>query len=278
MRLVFLSGPFQGVTVLDDGKRVVRVDPRGANSTVAAKSSDPKREVRRWKLLRKNYRARLLGEEVVAGRPAYRVELKSRYPGNAWKELWIDKDSAILLASKDYDGSGQLTRSSRMESVEFRQEPVGAVRPSPALVGAARAERAAETEIVPADQISRAVGFTVLAPRYLPPGYEQEAAFVYACQCGCRVPAARLQYGDGLNTISILECGPRCRHEGVVGPQGLPQGTAVRVLAGDNTVVVVGEIARGELEKMARTIPHVQWPPKPVPWEPHTPAAQAAGR
>lgn len=275
MRMVFLTPPLKGVTVLDDGERVVRLDPQRATVAVAPVSVSPEREARRRELLERNYRAVLTGEERVAGRLASRVELRPRHRGNPWKRLWIDKERAILLASEDYDGDGRRTRSSRVESVEFRSEPVGAVRPSAALIGTARFERAAETEIVPASAISEAVGFKVLAPRYVPPGYELEAAFVYACQCGCRVPAARLQYGDGLNQISVLECGDRCRHEGALGPRGLPQGTAIRVLAGSNTIVVVGEIVRGELEKMARSIPGVQWPPAPVPWAPHDRSAEA---
>jgi negative regulator of sigma E activity len=271
MRMVFLTPPLKGVTVLDDGRRVVRLDPKSATVAVAATPLSPEHEARRRQLLEQNYRALLTGEEPVAGRAAYRVELKPRHPGNPWKRLWIDKESALLLASEDYDGAGRRTRESRVQSVEFRAEPEGAVRPSSALINHAQFAKAAETEIKPASKISQAVGFKVLQPRVLPPGYELESAHVYACQCGCRVPAARLQYVDGLNAISVLECGSRCRHEGVVGPRGLPQGTAVRVLAGDNTIVVVGEIVRAELEAMARSIPGVQWPAAPVPWEPHAP-------
>jgi negative regulator of sigma E activity len=271
MRMVFLTPPLKGVTVLDDGRRVVRLDPQRSTVAVAATPLAPEHEARRRTLLEENYRAVLTGEERVAGRPAYRVELRPRHPGNPWKRLWIDQESALLLASEDYDGAGQRTRSSRVESVEFRAEPLGAVRPSAALIDHAQFARAAETEVKPPSEISKAVGFKVLRPGYLPPGYELESAHVYACQCGCRVPAARLQYVDGLNAISVLQCGERCRHEGVFGPRGLPQGTAIRVLAGDNTIVVVGEIVRDELITMARSIPGVQWPPARVPWAPHAP-------
>jgi negative regulator of sigma E activity len=269
MRMVFLTPPLKGVTVLDDGRRVVRLDPQSATVAVAATPLAPEHEARRRNLLEENYRALHTGDETVAGRPAHRVELRPRHPGNPWKRLWIDQETALLLASEDYDGAGRRTRSSRVQSVEFRAEPEGAVRPSAALIDNAQFARAAETDVKPAADISKAVGFKVLRPGYLPPGYELESAHVYSCQCGCRVPAARLQYVDGLNAISVLQCGERCRHEGAVGTRGLPQGSAFRVLAGENTVVVVGEIERGELEKMARSLPNVQWPPAPVPWAPH---------
>jgi hypothetical protein len=217
--------------------------------------------------LEQNYRAVFTGGEVIAGRKAYRVELRPRYPGNPWKRLWIDEASSIILASEDYDGQSRRVRASRVEQVEFRREPSNAMRPSEALIHIARPEPATETEVRPREKISQAVGFTVLRPTYIPPGYQWEASFVYACQCGCKLPSARLQYVDGLNSISVLQCGHRCAHESDCGFRALPQGAAVRVIAGDNTVVVTGELDRRELVKMARSLPHAKWPP-PAPKQP----------
>jgi outer membrane lipoprotein-sorting protein len=264
-RMVFLTPPLKGVTILDDGERTVRLDPdpKRARVVVGRTSDAPERMAERRALLERNYRARMTGEETIAGRRAYRIELRSRHPGNPWKRLWVDKETKILLASEDYDGAGRRTRESRVERISFEREPKGSLRPSAELVKRAKREPAEETEIMPPSEISKAVGFTVLQPSYIPAGYELEAAFVYSCQCGCSVPAARLQYGDGLNTISILQCGHLCHHESACGPRGLPQGEGVRVVAGENTIVAVGELVRGELEKMAKSIPGAAFVPAP---------------
>jgi hypothetical protein len=292
-RIVFLSPPLRGVTVLDDGERTVRLDPRhamvvvGASNSAGAReaaapdrteragdrapeeqaSTETAREKQRLALLEQNYRAVFTGAERIAGRVADRVELRPRHPGNPWKRLWIDRLSSIILASEDYDGQSRRTRASRVEQVQFRREPSNALRPSEALVHIARPEPATEAEVHPREKISQSVGFKVLLPTYVPPGYQWEASFVYACQCGCKLPSARLQYVDGLNSISVLECGHRCQHESECGFRSLPQGAAVRVIAGDNTVVVTGEIDRRELIKIARSIPGAQWPP-PAPAKP----------
>jgi outer membrane lipoprotein-sorting protein len=278
-RIVFLSPPLKGVTVLDDGELTVRLDPlramvlvgtsataasgapTGGSSLVASEQAEQEREKKRLLLLEQNYRAIFTGAEKVAGRIADRVELRPRHPGNPWKRLWIDRQTAVILASEDYDGQSRRTRASRVEQIEFRREPPNALRPSPSLVHVARPEPATETEIHPRDQISQAVGFEVLQPRYVPPGYRWEASYLYSCQCGCGLPSARLQYVDGLNSISVLQCGHRCAHESDCGFRPLPQGSAVRVIAGDNTVVVTGELDRRELVKMARSLPGAQWPP-----------------
>jgi outer membrane lipoprotein-sorting protein len=284
-RIVFLSPPLKGVTVLDDGERTVRLDPLhamvvvgtsamaaasdtpGASGREAGKQAEQQREKQRLALLEQNYRAIFTGAEKIAGRLAYRVELRPRHPGNPWKRLWIDRRSGVILASEDYDGQSRRTRASRVEQIEFRREPFNAVRPSPSLIHFARPEPATETEVRPREKISQAVGFKVLQPTYLPPGYRWEASYLYGCQCGCGVPAARLQYVDGLNTISVLQCGHRCQHESDCGFRPLPQGSAVRVIAGDNTVVVTGELDRRELVKIAKSLPGAQWP-APTPGKP----------
>jgi hypothetical protein len=91
------------------------------------------------------------------------------------------------------------------------------------------------------------------------------------------VPAARLQYVDGLNSISVLQCGHRCAHVSDCGLRAVPQGAAVRVMAGDNTVVVTGELDRQELVKMARSLPGAHWPP-PAPKQPDPSSSQKAAR
>jgi outer membrane lipoprotein-sorting protein len=262
-RMVFLTPPLKGVTVLDDGERTVRLDPDSARVVVGRTAEAPERRAKRKALLERNYLARMTGEETVAGRRTYRIELRPRHPGNPWKRLWVDRVTKILLASEDYDGAGRLTRKSRVESIEFDySEPKGSLKPSEELVKHAKPEPADENEIVPPGKISKAVGFQVLRPTYMPPGYQLEAAFVYSCQCGCRVPAARLQYGDGLNTISVLQCGHLCHHVSACGSRGLPQGQGVRVVSGENTIVVVGELTRRELEKMAKSIPGAAFVPE----------------
>jgi hypothetical protein len=160
-----------------------------------------------------------------------------------------------MLGSEDYGPDDRLLRSTRFTSLAYRTEPESLFRPPAALLKKATWNPSADEAPRPAAQIERRVGFKILLPNYVPPGYELRGSFVAPCQCGCGDNTVRSQYGDGLNTISVFHCGHPCKHGRNCLVANAPQGVAVRITQGKDSFLLVSELARTELEKMSRSIP-----------------------
>jgi hypothetical protein len=61
---------------------------------------------------REGYAATLVGEEVVIGTTAWRLDLLSAKSGTEWSriQLWVDQGAFIVLRAEFYDRSGKLAR------------------------------------------------------------------------------------------------------------------------------------------------------------------------
>jgi negative regulator of sigma E activity len=255
-RLRYLDGPLLGVQVWEDLDRVYRYVPEKDRLEVTlAQASEPDKLEQRLQLMRQNYTAEIEGEDLVAGRPAHRIALRPRHPGNPWKRLWIDRESYLMLGSEDYDAHDHLLRSTRFVSLSLRTEPESTFRPKLALLKKATWNPSADDTPLSAERVAHRVGFEVLLPKYLPPGYRLLGSYVDQCQCGSGEPTARTQYTDGLNTISLFQCGHPCAHGGTCWTSGAPEGVAARLARGADNFMVVGELDKSELQKMIRSVP-----------------------
>jgi outer membrane lipoprotein-sorting protein len=255
-RLRYLDGKLAGVEVWEDRDRVYRYLPdKKVLEVTPAAPSRPQRLQQRLRLVRQNYTASLEGSDTVAGRRALRIVLRPRHPGNPWKRMWVDAESYLMLGSEDYTSDNRLMRSTRFTRVSYRTEPESFFKPRPELLKRVSWNPSADESPRPPAQIERKVGFPILLPRYVPPGYQLRGSFVVPCQCGCGEGTVRSQYSDGLNMISVFQCGHPCAHGGTCMVAGAPQGAAVRLTRGKDTFLFVSDLARSELEKMARSLP-----------------------
>jgi len=251
----YLDGPLKDVEVWEDRNRVYRYLPDKNRLEVSpAEPSRPDRLRRRLELVQQNYQATLEGTEEIAGRQALCVLVRSKHPGNPWKRMWIDAESYLMLGSEDYDAEGRLLRSTRFTSVVFRTEPEEIFRPGVARLKHVSWNPSGDESALPPAQIERRIGFAILLPRYLPSGYRLRGSFVVPCQCGCRDQSVQTKYGDGLNTISVFQCGHTCEHGGSCPVADIPRNVAVRRSIGNNALLFVSDIARAELEKMADSV------------------------
>jgi hypothetical protein len=115
-------------------------------------------------------------------------------------------------------------------------------------------------------ELSKAVGFRVRRPRYLPDGYKLDSCRLYRCPYGCCPNSALVRYTDGLNSISIFEMGGdmSCMKSGSCCSSSSKGGSCV-VQDGDKagTVVIsrngieftiIADLSRSELRKIADSL------------------------
>lgn len=138
----------------------------------------------------------------VAGRPTREIEVASRRRGPVTLRLWLDRETGFALNRERYNVEGRLISGTEYLQVTYR------VPVSP------------DTFSIPADwqvedldgggtplglsELGRRLGFPVIQPRYLPPGYVLQGAYS-SLRGRHRRPTAELRYTDGLRVLSVAQ-------------------------------------------------------------------------
>jgi negative regulator of sigma E activity len=208
-------------------------------------------------LVLRNFQPRLEGEERIAGRLAYRIQLAPRHRGDAWRRLWIDRQTFLRLGTEIYDGNDRLVRSTRFQEIEIDpHDPLDPdmFRPTPYVLSVTQHTISDEEQGKSVEQVSQAVGFPIRLPRFVPQGYVFDGAYTYPCECGCEKPAAQVRWSNGLNTISMFECGPPCGAGAACLTATKGRTANVPVDLGGQSVLFVGDTERANLQKMAQSL------------------------
>ena len=275
--ITYLDGPPQGAQVFREQERIWRggPDPR------VMLEAEPRSSRLNARLLRKNYVARVLGEENIAGRSARHVALRGRH-SDAGLHLWLDKETHFPLRTVFTDPRGRAVSDTRYETIRYDTQPPppghrGPGAPVPRV-------RARETDLAEA---ARTVDFKLLRPSYLPWGFEPDSVHIHELRH--RSEAVELRYTDGLLILAIIETkrpgrrGPGVGAGGRRGPggrgrpggggpggggpggggpggggipgrfRGLAQAFGPPVVreVGEVTVIVMGDASRDELGRVA---------------------------
>jgi len=257
MRIEYQSEPLKGVTVWEDEGRTYRFNPRLERLTVAQRRDSLADTERQEKQLLENYTARFAGREKVADRNAVVVELRSKSRTGRTKRLWIDPKTSVILGSEDADGD-HLLRSTRFTRVTYlpdqNQPAETEFRPTDELMRKYGSARPGDTSgRFEPEQLSKLVGFEVRQPKSLPNGFKFQGAYQMPCLCKGRHQAARLEYSDGLNTISLFECGyPEC--DAASKPPNVERSTLAYSYSKNGVYyLAVGDVPRSELEKLVHS-------------------------
>lgn len=181
------------------------------------------------RLVRRNYTPLVEGEDDVAGRPAWVLRLKPQIKNRPWKQLWVDKRSHAILASRDWTCANRIKRSMKT----LRLAP--AVRATAAPIMRLRTGHISES---------------VSLPRHIPHGYR-------LTECRQESNQAHIIYSDGLYSISLFyefpsrPCGEQ---DGMNQVRDWGQGCVLRTRARRACVTVMADLPAEELRRVAASI------------------------
>ena len=258
VKIEYLSEPLAGVTVWENGQRTYRFNPKLERLTVATKRGTPEDLERQELQLLQNYDARVAGRERIAGRTAVLVELRPRSRGDLWKRVAIDPETGVILASEDRRGEREVLRSIRFTEVRYlppgQETPESAFRPSAELLEKYGTARPGDTSSrFEPEALSRLIGFEVRVPTWVPKGYIFRGAYQTPCTCSVPHQAARLEYSDGLNTITLFQCGhPDCVSRKNCFADGETP-LAERARIGRTWYLAVGDVPREDLRRLIQS-------------------------
>lgn len=255
VRMDYKSGTFAGLSIVDDGREMMRVDSKNQNIVISAipfSYGD-------MSLLLSNYQVTAKGTEKIANRTTQILQVKSRNSQNPSKKLWIDQKTFMPLRSEHYNSDGMLTTLTFYTRVEYDVKIKDSDFSFPRNWRIVSSPQ--NMQELKKDQISETVGFDIIEPRYVPAGYVLDGFYVFH-PMGNR-KGIHIRYVDGLNTISVFECFQPCFGRGMDrmqrGWQVRPrcefldnrQGRAIRMMKGNLGIALVADIAEAELQKIA---------------------------
>lgn len=261
VRLRYRGEPLAGLTVWDDGDKSYRYDPVGRDLTISAGSRSGGGHESLPAL--NNYDCVWMGVVRLAGRDAVQVELRPQHGGTR-RSLCLDAETHFILSSEDYDVQGRLMRSTRFRSVDFltgeRVPGDAEFQPPATLVAALGKARPGEScsSFQPAE-LAKLVGFAVRQPRWKPSGFRLTGAYPVPCACPSKHQAVRLEFSDGIQTLSLFECGhPRCNGHGACltrgGVSSLSANYLVQSTSPSVSLLAVGALPREQLLRLARSV------------------------
>lgn len=254
-RFHYVTSPMAGVTVWKNQDLTYRHDPHMGTLEIYDRSDQRRAgEGENRSLVLSNYEPQLEGEETVAGRAAYRIRLAPRHAGDAWQRMWIDKETYLRLGNEDYDGKGCLIRRTRFQQVTFNDLGPAAFRPSQKLLESTRKTYSDEEQPKSVGRVSSLLGFRIKLPAFVPQGYRLKGAYTYPCKCGCEKPAAQVRWTNGLNTISMFQCGHPCGNVAPCSTADNAHTACAHVAVGEESFLFVGETDRANLGKMAQSL------------------------
>jgi hypothetical protein len=104
-------------------------------------------------------------------------------------------------------------------------------------------------------ELSKLIEFEVRTPKWLPKGYSLQGAYPTPCACSERHQAARLEFTDGLNTITLFECNhPRCISKGnCFTAKGANSPLSFHLETKTGRYLAVGDAPKSQLEKLVRS-------------------------
>jgi outer membrane lipoprotein-sorting protein len=258
-RVEYVSSPLKGVVVGDDGTSIWRFDP-ALHEVVDVITTGCSVSSSCAHLLCGNYDILQMGVGRVAGRQARILQISS-HSGKLVKRLWIDEKTGVQLKCEDYDSMQHLRSRTVYDSVQY----LSSVPDSLFCKSSCGHQACVESEgaSMTVSGLSKALGFSVTQPHYIPKGYSLNSCRVYECMHGCCPKSAYLRYTNGLESISVFEtpnhnCGMpgSCPESGanscVLSPD--VQGRTASFTRHNVAYVVIGDIDDRELHRIADSI------------------------
>jgi len=259
----------KGAVVISDGQTTWRISSGGK---VAIQVDDKLRapwdvRIERFDLLAQNYKVTLVGMEEVAGRDCQVFSIEPYHSFNPSLKLWLDVKIPIQLRFESYNPDGSMAWKMEYEEIKF-DEPIPSSLFQPNLPKDCKIIKSAFSRQGPfkLSELPTSLGFPVLLPTALPPGYVFDRAFVISSSMGWDKPMLHLIYTNGINVISVFEHRiakgeKRHRQRGEQRKHGMERWMSpfcwqnvVRRTVGDVEVVLISRLPKPMLEKVADSI------------------------
>ena len=202
----------------------------------------------RISLIERNYTPLVEGHDTIAGRPVWTLRLKPSCKHFPWMQLWIDKETGVVLAYRDWTGRNTIKHSARTtaalhNSAQLSGDMLDVAASSVLQLPDPRADlRAAR----------RVLGRVVPTPRYVPACFE-----LVAVEVDTTSRDVHLVYSDGLYALSVFVGPPVDRAARTIeANRAYELGPALAFLtrAQGAGVLIVADLPVEELEKIAGSI------------------------
>jgi len=269
MRMDYKSGSFAKLSIIDDGEKIIRLNRRN-RTIVISEIPFPQDDI---SLLLSNYEVILTGSEEIAGRSTQILEVKPGKTSNPSKKLWLDKETFLPLKKEHYNSDGNLITLTFYTEIDYDVEIKDSdfsLHPNWRIVKTPRNMRK-----FPREKIAAVVGFDVIEPEFIPEGYVLDGFYLFKPMP--RSKGVHIRYVDGLNSISVFEIlPPWSRRIMRRFRRGFARGTQmhremrrmhgqdeepwwlrgnqcrrIRLTGNDLNLIIVGDIAEAELQKIA---------------------------
>lgn len=247
----YLSGPRAGAEVFKQGGQVWAKAPDGKVRRGGRCRHLPWQE----DLIEKNYRAWLGARGTMLGRPVTYVTSEGLA---GLLKLAVDEATGFPLLMTRRGPAPGMAMSTLYSEADFSVAAPPEMEPPQD----APREPPHRGRAVTARELQEAVGFALLAPTYLPKGFQLQGYYLPE-----RGPhkLAEIRYTDGLRVLLVVERGTRERGRGPMRPRrphhrGRMEvmrgwhGQAARRLVGDVTVIVIGPLPSDELARVADSV------------------------
>ncbi|HIE08888.1 MAG TPA: hypothetical protein EYP65_03460 [Armatimonadetes bacterium] len=242
-KTVFLSPPrLRGRAVLRLPKREIRVMPRCKVALEVPLPGTPAERLRRrYRLIARNFDVRLVGKDMVCGRPTFVLELRRRrLKGFPVLRLWIDAERKVILKSVARSPGGF---SLEISFVKVRFVPKVPRRELDLPLRGFKRVRLYGPPTTDLEALERASPFPLSFPKRLPPGFVFESGAVGRTPRG---PFVVLHFTDGVHTLSLFqwEAGRK--------PPFPRVGRAVRWTEGGKEFALISSLPRRLLSALSR--------------------------
>lgn len=238
------SGPLS-LLIVDDGRRRLTAWPKARRAWLGpVPAEDPAAEAARLASL---YDLSVSTGGRVAGKAAWRLDLRSKADDRLRRSLWIEKNGGLTLRREDYRPDGSLLRrerTSRLEAPDFAPEAFAVKAPDGAAIDASTAPYSggpgAKNE------------FASRLPAWLPDGFVL-----------LELSEASASYTDGLTTFTFAERGaPQAAPYASVNLKSSPgryylTGDAIALAwtAGRREYALQGDMPEADLARVADSVP-----------------------
>ena len=154
-------------------------------------------------LMAQNYSTRISGEEAIAGRPCWVVELRAEKDARAIRRLWIDKQHSLILQAKSFQADGSLASTMRFVKVEFPEALAPELFQFAPPAGSKVVKSALKPGYLELEDARTASGIAPRHPRWLPSGYVFESLNVMPYKGATFL---HFRYSDGIDALSLFQC------------------------------------------------------------------------